>query len=364
MKAHLLAFICHLLVLGAVALSVPRISPPPGSVIVRAGTTDTGEYASVQAAAQALPNDNSTRSIFVYPGTYTGQVNITRPGATYVCAPILRYSDEMSSDGMQIYGYTTDASSYHNNVVNIVASGTLTSAGSDDLSGSMRVQSSGVRLYNINVKNTYGPGVQAIALSAYGSRFGAYGCGFYGYQDTLYSNQGTQVYLKSYIEGAVDFIFGRLGQAYFEGNTIAVSGYGCITASGRQANNSAIYVFDRNEVVLASDAQSGISGRIFLGRPWADYARVIFKNTYITAPMNNTMWSIWNPGDERTDNVLFAEYNSTGPGIPSNVQRPNFATMLTASQAAQYDITSVVGSGWEQWVDMAYLLDADVTGFD
>ncbi|KZT27379.1 carbohydrate esterase family 8 protein [Neolentinus lepideus HHB14362 ss-1] len=346
MKARLvLAFISSLLVLDAAVLAVPRTFPPFGSVVVRAGTATFGEYASVQAAAQSLPNDNSTRSIFIYPGTYTGQVNITRPGVTHV------------------YGYTTNASSYKNNVVNIVANGTLTSAGSDDLSGSLRVQSSGVRLYNINVKNTYGPGVQAIALSAYGTQFGAYGCGFYGYQDTLYSNQGTQVYLKSYIEGAVDFIFGRLGQAYFAGNTIAVSGYGCITASGRQTNNSAVYVFNGNQIVLAPDAQSDIAGRIFLGRPWADYARVIFKNTYITAPMNNTMWSIWNPGDERIDHVLFAEYNSTGPGIPSDVQRPSFATMLTASQAAQYNITSVVGSGWQQWIDMVYLLDADIAGF-
>jgi len=55
-------------------------------------------------------------------------------------------------------------------------------------------------MYNVNVKNTFGPGSQAGAISEYGSKAGFYGCGFYGYQDTLYANQGTQVYLKGYIE--------------------------------------------------------------------------------------------------------------------------------------------------------------------
>jgi hypothetical protein len=55
-------------------------------------------------------------------------------------------------------------------------------------------------MYNVNVKNTYGVGGQAIALSQYGSRVGIYACGLYGYQDTLLVNDGTQVYLRGYIE--------------------------------------------------------------------------------------------------------------------------------------------------------------------
>ncbi len=55
-------------------------------------------------------------------------------------------------------------------------------------------------MYNVNVKNTFGVGSQALAISQYGSRAGLYACGFYGYQDTLYANQGTQVYLRGYIE--------------------------------------------------------------------------------------------------------------------------------------------------------------------
>lgn len=55
-------------------------------------------------------------------------------------------------------------------------------------------------MYNVDVKNTFGVGSQAIAISQTGSKVGLYACGFYGYQDTLLANAGTQVYLKGYIE--------------------------------------------------------------------------------------------------------------------------------------------------------------------
>jgi pectinesterase len=58
-------------------------------------------------------------------------------------------------------------------------------------------------MYNVNVKNTFGIGSQAIAISQYGNQVGLYACGFYSYQDTLYANQGTQVYLKGYIEVSI-----------------------------------------------------------------------------------------------------------------------------------------------------------------
>jgi pectin methylesterase-like acyl-CoA thioesterase len=61
-------------------LAASRTSPPSGALVVRAGTSNSGEYKTVQAAVNALPNDGSSKSIFIYPGTYTEQVYITRSG--------------------------------------------------------------------------------------------------------------------------------------------------------------------------------------------------------------------------------------------------------------------------------------------
>ncbi|KAJ7687835.1 pectin lyase fold/virulence factor [Mycena rosella] len=293
-----------------------------GVIIVRKGTTASGEFATLTAALNSLPNDSSARSIFIFPGTYAEQIDITRSGPLSIC------------------GYTTDTSTYTGNQAILTAGVPESTAGSDDASGTLRIHKSDFQMYNINGKNTFGSGSQAIAISQCGSRVGLYACGFFGYQYTLYANAGTQVYLKGYIEGAVDFIFGREGLAYFGGNTIAVSGPSCITASGRESNDSGSYVFNQNTVILASDAASGTSGNIFLGRPWGDFAKVIFKNTVITAPMNKALWSVWSTDDPQTDNILFAEFNTTGIGS-SGASRPSFATVLTATP----DLISAIFKG-------------------
>jgi pectinesterase len=43
-----------------------------------------GEYSTIGAAVNALPNDTSTQTVFIYPGTYPEQVNVSRVGPTTV----------------------------------------------------------------------------------------------------------------------------------------------------------------------------------------------------------------------------------------------------------------------------------------
>ena len=61
-------------------LAASRTSPPSGALVVRSGTTTSGEYKTINAALATLPNDSSERSIFIYGGTYNEQVYITRSG--------------------------------------------------------------------------------------------------------------------------------------------------------------------------------------------------------------------------------------------------------------------------------------------
>ncbi|KAF9025068.1 carbohydrate esterase family 8 protein [Hymenopellis radicata] len=314
-------------------LAASRMDPPDGALVV------PDDYDTIQDAVDALPDDGSDQIIFINPGTYNEQVYIDRDG------PLI------------IYGYTEDTSSYSSNQVTISAGVTASEAGSNDASGTLRIHKDDFSMYNVNVKNTYGKGTQAIAISQYGSRVGLYGCSFTGYQDTLYANAGSQVYLQvtsSLFQGATDFIFGRTGLAYFGGNTIAVKGPGWVTASGRESDDDGSYVFDGNSIVLASDASSDTSGNVYLGRPWGAYAKVIFKNTQVTAPLNSALWSVWNDDDERTDHVLFADYNTQGSGA-DGADRPDFATVLSASEADEYSIASAVGSDYAEWVDADYL---------
>ena len=75
----------------------------------------------------------------------------------------------------------------------------------------------------------------------------------------------------------------------------------------------------------------------------------------MTAPLNHSIWSTWNPGNPQTSNVFFAEYNSYGSGVVGAI-RPSYATVLSASQAASYNIATAVGSDYASWVDAAYLV--------
>ncbi|KAJ7490673.1 pectin lyase fold/virulence factor [Mycena latifolia] len=335
-------FILPLLVLGsAVSPAVGRrcIEPPSGAVIVKANTQVAGEFSNLGEAVNSLPADNTSQVVFVYPGVYVGQVNVSRAGP------------------VTIMGYTTNSFEFKSNTVTLVHNSSLATAGSDDLTGTLRILSNNVSLYNLDIRNDFGVAFsngQAIALSSQGDQMGVYACGLYSYQDTLYTNVGNHAFLRSYIEGAVDFIFGRHSIAYFEGNTIASKGAGCITASGRQLNDTGIYVFNQNKIIAAKDAFANVTGNVFLGRPWGDFARVVFKNTYLTAPLNKTIWSIWNPGDERIDDILFAEYDSFGPGVV-HANRPNFSTILTRPEAAQYTLSSALPN-YRDWVDTEYLL--------
>jgi pectinesterase len=83
---------------------------------------------------------------------------------------------------VKIIGYTTNAGSQAANQVTLSASVDATTAGSDDASGTLRIHTDNVKIYNINVRNDFGPGIQAIAISNYGDMVGLYACGFYGYQ--------------------------------------------------------------------------------------------------------------------------------------------------------------------------------------
>lgn len=99
------------------------------------------------------------------------------------------------------------------------------------------------------------------------------------------------------------------------------------------------------------EAEPGIN---YLGRPWRDYARVTFQQTYLSQVINAAGWSIWNTGDDNTDHVTFEEFANYGPGsYPTEGPRANFSSQLTEPRK----IEDILGEGYlgEWWVDSSYL---------
>jgi pectinesterase len=278
-------------------------------------------------------SSTSAQSIFIYAGTYTEQVTI----------PKLK-------SALTIYGYTSDTSSYTGNRVTIQHSYSQASgASSDEDSGTVINLSANTKFYNINIKNTYGSGSQAIAIAAENTQQGYYGVGLYGYQDTVLAETGNQVYAKCYIEGAVDFIFGQHARAWIDGTDIRVSGKGAITASGRASSSDVSFYVINKSSVAAKSGSSVATGSIFLGRPWGAYARVTFQNTVLSNIINSAGWEVWQTSDPRTGNVQLQEYGNTGAGATGT--RASFSSKATSAVS----ISSILGSDYTSWVDTSYL---------
>ncbi|KAF8824862.1 hypothetical protein HHX47_DHR7000050 [Lentinula edodes] len=309
-----------------------RTTAPAGALVVSKSPA-SGQYSTVQAAVDALPDDGSTQVIFIETGTYDEQVYIDRSGM------------------LTILGETANTANYASNVVTITNSLSATAAGSDDASGTLRVHKDDFALYNINVKNTFGQGSQALALSAYGTNHGYYGVGFYSYQDTVLAEQGAQYYGYCYIEGAVDFIFGQHGFAFFQRSTIASVGPGTITADGPSEKGDGLFVINESTIEQSAAATEDLTGLVYLGRPWTEYATVAFTSCTLGSVINSAGWEIWSTSEPNTEDVTFAEYDNGGAGSVGT--RASFATKLTSN--AGYTAAAVLGSSWTSWVDQGYV---------
>lgn len=168
---------------------IERITPPRGALVVDASGKLPNSYRNISAAVSALSNTTSAQVIYVAPGVYTEQVYV-RP----LNGPLV------------VQGYTTDARSYKDNKVTITGNLSRQTPGlaNNDVTATVRLWTSNVKLYNLNIANTFGSATingQALALSAQNTNQGFYGCNFTGWQDTIYANEGRQIYAKTFING-------------------------------------------------------------------------------------------------------------------------------------------------------------------
>lgn len=199
----------------------------------------------------------------------------------------------------------------------------------------LKILGDNIKLENLTVENSAGSLGQAVALHVEGDYFVASKCDILGNQDTLYAagKNSRQYFYDCYISGTTDFIFGA-ATAIFENCEIHSTANSFITAANTPQENAFGFVFFKCKLT----ANEGID-KVYLGRPWRDYARVVFIDCYLGKHILPEGWHNWG-NEEKEKTAFFSEYNNFGEGA-SFLKRTNWSHQLTKRQAKKYNFKNI-----------------------
>jgi pectinesterase len=317
-------------VMCAAAIADPATHPTtipstlPSQITVAAD--GSGMFKTVQDAVDAIPAyPHQTYEIHILPGTYKQQVTVPR-----IKPHIHFWGDDPATT---VLTFDLGAKMLGPNGKPLDTFGTP----------SARILADDFTARNITFQNTFGPHGQALAIEIAGDRVAFDNCRFLGWQDTIFADSdGRNYFHDCYIEGHVDFIFGK-STAVFDSCEIRSKGKGYLTAASTQQQTRFGYVFLHCKLT----ADEGVKdGTVYLGRPWRPFGATAFIDCEIGAHIRPEGWFNWkNPANEKT--ARYAEYGNTGPGAAAT-KRVAWARQLTEQEAAQYmGLNILVGDdGW------------------
>jgi pectinesterase len=144
------------------------------------------------------------------------------------------------------------------------------------------------------------------------------------------------MFSSCYIEGTTDFIFGA-AMAYFEKCIIHSKSDSYITAASTPKDKPYGYIF----LQCCLTAAEGVK-KVYLGRPWRDYARTVFLQCEMGAHITPEGWANWS-GTQRDLSAYYAEFGNTGPGAVTSGRVP-WSHQLTKEEARQYAIGNIFGN--------------------
>ncbi|MFG2351467.1 pectinesterase family protein [Streptomyces phaeochromogenes] len=302
----------------------------------------SGQYATVQAAVDAVPANNPSRVVIsVKPGTYreTVKVPANKPHVTVQGAGASR------KDTVIVFNNAAGTAK--------PGGGTYGTSGS----ATVAVEADDFQARNLTINNDFDEarnqglsGHQAVALRTAADQVLLDGIIVDGDQDTLLLDTAAKdrlgrVYVtNSYVSGNVDFVFGR-ATAVIDQSVITLkkrwdgTSAGYITAPSTTADRKGILI---NRSVVNGDVSTG---SFFLGRNWhagGDATlrpQTTVRNSTLSAAVKSTPWS--DMGGFSWKNDRFAEYKNTGPGSgAASSDRPQ----LTDSQASGQEVADWLGT--------------------
>ncbi|KAM3222946.1 pectinesterase QRT1-like [Capsicum annuum] len=289
-----------------------------------------GDSVTVQGAIDTVPINNSDRiKIFIRPAIYREKVFIP------ASKPFISLIGDENHPGRAIITWNSkacDKDQYGNELGTI---NTATVAVESDY-----FCSSGITIENTIIPDAKGVGMQAVALRLTGDRSVLYRVRILGSQDTLLDDAGSHYFYQCYIQGSVDFICGNARSLYKNCTLHSIAkGYGAIAAQHRDtASQDTGFSFVNCKI-------SG-SGKIFLGRAWGEYSRIIYSKCDIDGIIDPKGWTDWNQPSRR-QHAVFGEYQCRGKGA-NRAGRVAWSKTLNDSEAQQFSDVEFIGG--QQWL--------------
>lgn len=201
---------------------------------------------------------------------------------------------------------------------------------------------------DLTIRNTAGAAKhQAVALRSGADLSTFYRCSFEGYQDTLYTHSLRQFYRECNIYGTIDFIFGNAAVVLQNCNIyprLPMQGqFNTITAQGRTDINQNTGTSIQNCTIKAAENLG--STNTYLGRPWKEYSRVVYMESFMDSLINPAGWSVWS-GNFALSTLYYAEFNNSGPGSVTT-NRVTWAGyhVINATDAVNFTVSNFISGG-------------------
>ncbi|MFJ5778438.1 pectinesterase family protein [Streptomyces sp. NPDC093094] len=304
-----------------------------------------GDFTTVQAAVDAATDAGHT--LVLAPGVYRETVTVPAgaAGMTWIGA------GEDPRDVVVVYDNAAGTPRPD-------GSGTYGTSGS----ATTLVRADGFTAHRITFANDWlrarHPGVtatQAVAIKVQGDRAAFRHCRFLGHQDTLYADSSAlgvfarQYYSHCYVEGDVDFVFGRATAVFehchfrtLDRTDLAAAPYGFVFAPSTASANPLGHLVVRSRV--SSEAPDAFYK---LARPWVPSSDItarpmlIVRDTRLAAGIDAVAPYTDMSGSHPWQRQRFAEYRNTGPGALVSV--PGNRPQLTSAEAALHTRDTYLG---------------------
>ncbi|GAA1368637.1 pectinesterase family protein [Streptomyces beijiangensis] len=310
---------------------------------------DRGDHRTVQAAVGAVPGDGWT--VVLAPGTYRETVLV--PAAATGLTLIGAGDDPRST--VIVYDNAAGSAKPSGGTYGTTGSATVTVQAAGFTARSLTFANDWLRADHPEITGT-----QAVALKVQGDRSAFHACRFLGHQDTLYADTlglalfARQYFTDCYVEGDVDFVFGRATAVYdrchfhtLDRTDLAAAPYGFVFAPSTAGADP------RGYLVLDSLVTSGAPDAYYkLARPWVPSSdttarpMLTVRETRLGAGID-AVAPYTNMSDAYPwQSQRFAEYRNTGPG--AKITDPSSRLQLTHDEARLHTRSTYLGD-WTPW---------------